>query len=586
MSEITGNIKMPFHGEKGDSAYEIAKKHGYEGSEKEWVESLGFIPDKSIGEEKFNEELTRKFSKNTNLINTAFESDGKYERVVMNEYNSVSDYVIPYLLKGENDFTVKIPKIGAGVTTFDDADTTLWSTASANYYLAKIDVSSHVGKKVKIYGRSQTAAYYPLAFCIDKDGNILERYGTEDNTLYGYTYPDDYTGSRVFVSEAIEATLPEEVKYIYIQGAKLTSGGSVVVDAIPNLEISGEGYKASEIYKIMQSPLYGKRLYVDGDSICYGNGYVGGFGKIIADKYNMNLTNTAVGGATISMGALNNISYTTGLDWNNTYYLKLTRFNPFTNKNLQSFAYPITKAQYENGFGVYPTAYKLVNGELVEQEYSSTMPQGTFFVKFSVATYGENTIDMYYRMWADNSWLWEAYNSGFAGVHQSGECQIGTKAHWLSESVEKVDPKADYIIFEGGINDYLGARQLGEITEDMTGVVDTTTVAGGLEYICRILLEKCMGKKVLYVITPKAKDFAYTKNNSMVGKTWTDYHDIIASVLKKYSIPYVDLFNNSAFNTELESYLAYTRNNDGVHPDKDGYELFYVPQIVKMAESI
>lgn len=45
MSEIKGYINMPFHGE---SAYEIAKRHGYGGTEAEWLEELGAIDEKDL----------------------------------------------------------------------------------------------------------------------------------------------------------------------------------------------------------------------------------------------------------------------------------------------------------------------------------------------------------------------------------------------------------------------------------------------------------------------------------------------------------------------------------------------------------
>ena len=48
------------------------------------------------------------------------------------------------------------------------------------------------------------------------------------------------------------------------------------------------------------NPLKGKRLFVDGDSICYGAGYTGGYAKIIGDKYGMTVVNLAVSGGTIA----------------------------------------------------------------------------------------------------------------------------------------------------------------------------------------------------------------------------------------------------------------------------------------------
>ncbi len=48
------------------------------------------------------------------------------------------------------------------------------------------------------------------------------------------------------------------------------------------------------------NPLAGKFLALNGDSICAGSGYRGGYGKIIAEDNGMSLQNLAVGGATVS----------------------------------------------------------------------------------------------------------------------------------------------------------------------------------------------------------------------------------------------------------------------------------------------
>lgn len=45
------------------------------------------------------------------------------------------------------------------------------------------------------------------------------------------------------------------------------------------------------------SPLYGKKIAYDGDSICYGAGYKGGYAKLIAEKVAGTYDNQAVGGA-------------------------------------------------------------------------------------------------------------------------------------------------------------------------------------------------------------------------------------------------------------------------------------------------
>ena len=48
------------------------------------------------------------------------------------------------------------------------------------------------------------------------------------------------------------------------------------------------------------NPLYGKKISWDGDSICAGAGFAGGYAKIIAERNNMISINEAVGGGTIA----------------------------------------------------------------------------------------------------------------------------------------------------------------------------------------------------------------------------------------------------------------------------------------------
>lgn len=49
-----------------------------------------------------------------------------------------------------------------------------------------------------------------------------------------------------------------------------------------------------------QSPLFGKKIALNGDSICFGSGYPGGYGRIIANRFNMIYQNIAVAGGTIA----------------------------------------------------------------------------------------------------------------------------------------------------------------------------------------------------------------------------------------------------------------------------------------------
>lgn len=153
-----------------------------------------------------------------------------------------------------------------------------------------------------------------------------------------------------------------------------------------------------------------------------------------------------------------------------------------------------------------------------------------------------------------------------------------TSVHHICDDVMNMDADADYIIVGGGYNDWLYNTPLGEITNNYTDEINANSrVIGGVELLCRNLLSKFKGKKIGFVFSHKIKESPYTKNNAWDSKpyTMTECHDSIISVLKKYSIPYLDLYNDSALNTALSDYLLYTANSDGTHPTKEGYEIFY-----------
>ena len=132
----------------------------------------------------------------------------------------------------------------------------------------------------------------------NKSGNgVVISYGTYNTT---FTTGDDteyiafdYGAEKKVVNDSdIKATVLMEgntIDYQAFYGKPKQSFYESMVKAI----IEGQSIN-------IENPLYGKKIGVDGDSICYGVGYLGGYAKIISDKNSMELINLAVGGATIS----------------------------------------------------------------------------------------------------------------------------------------------------------------------------------------------------------------------------------------------------------------------------------------------
>lgn len=155
--------------------------------------------------------------------------------------------------------------------------------------------------------------------------------------------------------------------------------------------------------------------------------------------------------------------------------------------------------------------------------------------------------------------------------------------HHICDTLNTMANDADYYIIMGGYNDYnYNVNQLGSLTQTMSADINKNTVYGALEYICRTLLTTYPTKKIGFIITHKILNSAYTNKKF----TMQQLHDAIVDVCKKYSISYCDIFELSQFNTELDIYKVYTKTSDGIHPTKDGYELFYYPKVENWLKSL
>ena len=175
------------------------------------------------------------------------------------------------------------------------------------------------------------------------------------------------------------------------------------------------------------------------------------------------------------------------------------------------------------------------------------------------------------------------YSVGEATLATGTTLQDGTDRYHICEHIQDMDINADLICFEGGINDCWNQVPLGDIDttspERFTSELDTNTFAGALESIFRQSIEKWVGVPICFVIIHK------TKNIEIQG--FNEYHDMIIKICNKYSIPYCDLYLNSGFNCGISTLSEkYTGNADAVHPNEDGYKIYYVPQIQSLFEKI
>ncbi|MCI1856534.1 MAG: SGNH/GDSL hydrolase family protein [Sporolactobacillus sp.] len=154
----------------------------------------------------------------------------------------------------------------------------------------------------------------------------------------------------------------------------------------------------------------------------------------------------------------------------------------------------------------------------------------------------------------------------------------------------------DFILFDGLANDAYpevvdNPKLLGEISEGFAAIMDLTTYCGAFEAICQSLLEKYVDSHIIYVATHKTPARTYHAQEVLQA--------LNLRVCRKWSIPTVDLYHASGLNAFIPAYknkYSYDKcdaeggntstGGTGTHPNKIGYEKYYVPAIVTKMMSL
>ena len=151
----------------------------------------------------------------------------------------------------------------------------------------------------------------------------------------------------------------------------------------------------------------------------------------------------------------------------------------------------------------------------------------------------------------------------------------------ILDSVLNSTETADYIILEGGTNDAGGFQEFGEITTGYTAALNETTFCGAVESLLKNSLIKWYDKKICFILT----------TNTHRRPDQKHYFDTIKQICEKWSVPYLDLYTKGRLNTNIEIMKnTYTSDwqgtPDGLHPNEQGYKLFYVDQITEFLKTI
>ena len=165
-------------------------------------------------------------------------------------------------------------------------------------------------------------------------------------------------------------------------------------------------------------------------------------------------------------------------------------------------------------------------------------------------------------------------NTGQTGATlATGTTVDGANRGWISNKVANMPANYDYYIVEGGVNDAASdvGVQLGSMSAGYTATLDTTTLYGAMEQICKTLQTTFIGKKYGFLFPHNCYGHSHRWN--------TEFRPAMKECLKKWGIPYLDLSEKTAQLNNLTALRSYTKSSDGWHPTEDGYKLFYVDKI-------
>ncbi len=147
----------------------------------------------------------------------------------------------------------------------------------------------------------------------------------------------------------------------------------------------------------------------------------------------------------------------------------------------------------------------------------------------------------------------------------------------LSQYEKVSDPASyDYIILHSGVNDAWGAggvsAPVGEVArshriEDF----DTSTYAGALEEMFATLRKEAPDAEIGYILSHQSP---YHTAESI--RDMSAYHAVAKEICAKWSVPYLNMYDDAAFNALLEND---TTNHlyDKLHPGTTGYDILYMP---------
>lgn len=133
------------------------------------------------------------------------------------------------------------------------------------------------------------------------------------------------------------------------------------------------------------------------------------------------------------------------------------------------------------------------------------------------------------------------------------------------ETVDTIDfSNYDFVLLEGGINDYLNSVHIGDFADSDFNKSEFTQA---YQYIIEKILADNPTIQIV-MMTPIQTTYKFSGNANNVGNYEIDYVNRIKEIASRYSIPMIDLYNLGGLN----KYNLSTYTDDNLHPNNAGYK--------------
>lgn len=246
-------------------------------------------------------------------------------------------------------------------------------------------------------------------------------------------------------------------------------------------------------------------------------------------------------------------------DLSTGYYIGLS----IRTTQIGTSAMVVKDMDYPSSYVSYGTTTKTYKTQKVDNEL---VGKSAYYLGDSIcaATSVGSASSLYKKGWA--GWIGEKNSMNWVNLGKDGATVSTVSTNTVIAQMSSVKSDADYIIVEGGCNDFdqmngsTDSAKMGALTAVWDDSYAQNTYIGALEHVFYTLVTDHPNAKIGYIIP-----------HIMGRRNWTQYETIsyriyynqAIEVCKKWGIPYIDLWYESPLNPNLTVYYDASLGNDG-----------------------